>query len=524
VVTGGTATWVRDSARLSVTASPTSITATGQSPKAETQRSPLDRALVRLTCLIAGIGGLGMRLWVHTVSLGWVNSDEAISGLIAIEASHGRFRTFFWGQNYGGTLESIVMAGLMNLGAPATLVFAALPIIESLAISLLVYRVSTFRIERDHAAMAAALIWVFPASAVLFSTRSMLFYQPTIICGLLAIWAAESLVRTGSRRLSQWFGLGLAIGVGLWCSVQITFFVVPILFVLLRNRRNSPRCWGAASLGAVLGALPWLVYFVRHNGSPVTQIGGGSGSYLDHMRVTVTRGLPMALGLREPFSERWLPNAELLLLAMLPIVGAIFCIVSCLRHRQRRSPFVYVPIAFIPLHALAPGAFYVGSGRYFVYLAPTVAYMVAATINRRRWLTVLVIAAMTASSTTLWNIRNLKMAPDDSQPVTEFLTSQGIYHVYAHYWVAYKLAWESDGKVTVASDYERNPQWADAVHAAHVTAYVMFLPIEQDQIRYDGIIGSLTQQGIAYSEQSVGDYIIVIPEPSPDLAELATRP
>ena len=450
-----------------------------------------------------------MRLWVHTVPLGRVNSDEAISGLIALEVTQGRFRTFFWGQNYGGTLESIATATLMKLSGSNTFSFASIPILESICVSLLVYRVSKFRLDPQSAALAAALSWVFPASAVLFSTRSMLFYQPTLILGLLAVWATELLVRSETDRPIAWFVLGFALGVGLWCSVQVAFFAVPVAVILLFNRRDYLKGWAAAAVGGALGASPWLIYFVRNNGSSVTKLANGYGSYFDHLLVILTRGLPIALGAREPNSERWLPRTGF---GFIVIVLMVYGLISCIRRPERRSPLVFVLVAFIPLQALAPGAFYAGSGRYYIYLAPTVAFVVAATVHRKIWLATVVVAALAASTTTLWGIRDVEMAPDATRPVATFLIEQGIHHIYAHFWVAYKLAWEADGEIIVASDYERNPQWTREVRSASDAAYVMFLPIPQDRIRFERLISGLRNQSIAYREHAVGDYIIIIPD------------
>ena len=68
------------------------------------------------------------------------------------------------------------------------------------------------------------------ASSVWFSTRAMLFYQPTIIFGLGAIIAAEQLAEDEQSDRGphvRWAVLGLLLGVGWWTSTQIVFFAVP---------------------------------------------------------------------------------------------------------------------------------------------------------------------------------------------------------------------------------------------------------------------------------------------------------
>ena len=124
----------------------------------------------------------GLRIWIIRGPLGSVNADEAVTGLMARALLDGDFSTFYWQQQYGGTVEIIPFAALVAaLGDRAAIV--VLPVLESLVIGWLLFVVARRRLGGQLALATVALAAVFPAASVWFTTRAMLFYQPVIIAG-----------------------------------------------------------------------------------------------------------------------------------------------------------------------------------------------------------------------------------------------------------------------------------------------------------------------------------------------------
>ena len=70
-------------------------------PERDHGRAQLYAGLV-LALVVAGIV---LRVWVLASSLGQLDSDEAVVGLMANAIRHGHLSTYYWGQNYGGTIE-----------------------------------------------------------------------------------------------------------------------------------------------------------------------------------------------------------------------------------------------------------------------------------------------------------------------------------------------------------------------------------------------------------------------------------
>lgn len=470
------------------------------------------RGLYAVSATVVALTGLIIRLWIHTMPVGRVNSDEAIAGLMARHFARGEWTTFYWGQSYAGSLEMVVTGAIMKVTGSDVFGFYAVPFMESLLVATLTFLIARNHVGRDRAVFAGLLVWVFPAAWVLLSTKAMLFYQPTLIFGLTAILAADLLIQRDRPRFSVWFGFGLVLGLGWWCSLQILFFAVPAVVWLLGRRGNRFVDWLVALVGAVIGAAPWLVYYVKYDGLPLKQLAGGQGGYVDHLNAIVTAGLPMAVGGREPYTERWFTFGAGPLVPILIIGSIATAAVLCYRRRAVWHPLFFVALVFVPLHALAPGAFYVGSGRYYVFLAPTVAFCIVSCTRRLSILAGLSIFAALVSGATIWGVRDAYVAPPSTAAVEQLLESRLIHYAYASYWVAYKLTWESHESVLAASDFVRYPLWNVEARNAASAAYVMYLPIAQDELRYDAVVAGLKAQSIVYEEFIRGAYVVIIPE------------
>jgi hypothetical protein len=96
-----------------------------------------------------------------------------------------------------------------------------------------------------------------------------------------------------------------------------------------------------------------------------------------------------------------------------------------------------------------------------------------------------------------------------TQDVAAALRDDGIRHAYADYFLAYKLAFESDGDVQVAPfGAVRDHAEANAVRAAPRVAYVFSVGDGGLQRARDG----LDRLGVDYEEQVVGrDYVVLEP-------------
>jgi predicted membrane-bound mannosyltransferase len=117
-----------------------SVPEQAERPDAEPVTAP--RAWWFRTTVVVGIlAGIALRIWLLRLPTGVLDGDEAIVGLMARHLlHHHEFTTFYWGQNYGGSLTAIVMAGVFSVFGSSTTTLKAVPIGMSAIAALLVWR------------------------------------------------------------------------------------------------------------------------------------------------------------------------------------------------------------------------------------------------------------------------------------------------------------------------------------------------------------------------------------------------
>ena len=396
---------------------------------------------------------------------------------------------------------------------------------------VLLFVIARRRLSTAAATCAVALASVLSASSVWFSTRAMLFYQPTMIAGLGAIIAAEQIAEdelSERGRTVRWAILGGLVGVGWWTSTQIVFFAIPALGWIVWKRAVTG--WRDPLIGvtaAIVGAAPWLWQNVRTQGSSLRDLPGGRGGYVDHLVAQWERGWPMALGLRRPFDERWVLDGRGWLLAAVGLAVVVGVVWAFVAHRRIRSPLVGVLVVFPFVHALAPSSDYVGTGRYYLYLVPPIAYAVVAALGTLRrsniWIGATLIVVALSTTATLYGIRETHPGLVSTDALAAALHDRGIERIYSNYWTGYRLVWDDDSFIASPDIFERRPDWSAAVRAAgdDDVAYVFDLTADG---RADDLTARLREHVGIDEEFDVGQFRVVIPSRNvpPELLPAAT--
>ena len=338
----------------------------------------------RLWLVVVAAGafaGLGLRLWALTAPFGALDGDEALWGLMSRHALDGELSVFFWGQNYGGTQETLATAIVFAAGATGTLALRAVPIVLFAVAAVLVWRVGRRTVGEPAARLAAVLFWVWPAYLVWKSTRAHGYYGAATVLGLCVLLFALRLRERDSWRDTA--GLGVAVGLGWWATPQIAFVAAPVLVWLVLRRGVSRNALAAAAC-FVLGAAPWLVWNVE-NGFDSLHAGFGSGedSYLNHLKIFFATALPYGLGLRVPFSFDWLVGSAFGRACELLAVGSLVWLVLRRRPLGSVEPLVVGALAYPFLFAISPFSFLNDEPRYLVLLVPVMALLVSFPLARR---------------------------------------------------------------------------------------------------------------------------------------------
>lgn len=407
------------------------------------------RRLWPISVAVLALAGVALRAVFLTGRWGTIDSDEAIVGLMARSFLEGEWRAFYWGQHYGGTQETALVA----LAGGSTAALKLVPGALSGAVALLTWRVGR-RLFDDRLAQAAGLLcWVAPGSYVWWSTKERGFYWVALALGLALVLAA---LRLGAGRpegrTARWWpwldgaGFGLAAGLGFWATPNILYFAVPASVWLLA-RRSAPRWLLTAVPAAVVGALPWIWHNVESSWlsldrpEQAEQIG-----YLASMGRLAWRAMPMAMNLRYPISAHWLVEdvAPVAYVAFWVVLAVAFVI------RRDRPVLVVLALATFPfLYAWFPGAWFVGEGRYVVFVVPFLALAVAWLIRRPA-----AVLGLTAAMALLSFHVVEPMGPELPRHLGADLAelrAEGVDTAWGDYWVSYRIGFTSGGWLDAAS-------------------------------------------------------------------------
>lgn len=412
--------------------------------------------------------GVAGRIAFYTSPFGAPDSDEAIGGLMAKYALGGHFTVFFWGQAYGGPLETWLAAPVVGVFGPTWLGLRMIPILLTVVTSVVVWRVGLRAISANGAVTAAALSWFFPTTMLWRTTHFQVFYASGMLLGMLTVLQALRLFERPSSR--GMFVLGLLAGVGLWQSFQLMTIVPTAIVWLVVRRREVIRLFPATIAGSVIGLLPVLVSNLEH-GWWSRDIGhpGDTVPYIERVWRFFTAVLPLALDLRTPVTLHWFLWKPLGLALYFVVLGGFVWLVWGRRGRERSRSLellLVIVVVFPFVYALSPLTALIYHAGYAVVLIPVLSLLVCAWIRTEgQAIVTSAIAVMLMASSAIGlsvayghsrtayqfgRFGDHSPLPRDFGPLIARLEQLGISRVYASYWIAYRLTFETDERIIAA--------------------------------------------------------------------------
>jgi len=513
-------------------------------PAIVTRRSTRQRLVDRRRLGFLAVGvvlaiGLGLRLWIMTGKLGTIDSDEALTGLMARHLWNGEFRAFMWRINYQGTISTYPVALSTKLLGDTQFALELPFLLMSAGCTALIWRIGTRFLTAAQAVIAALVFWTWPAVFVWIGVKGLIFYVPTMLLGLAMLLCAQRAVEEQTRFV-DWAAAGLFAGLAWWTSPNVSYFLVPlgVWLLVFHWRVLWPPRWLVAVPCAVLGALPWIWNDIEYGfDSLKVDPGLAHGSYLDHLKYFMTHAQPVALGLRGAFDGRWIAGSVsggvgrvLYALLLAALVAGV--VLGLRKHSVAAigvltTPFVFALVPF----ASTPETQWVGNARYFYWFAPFLALTLAALARKLAGTAVL---AAFVAITTLWGFSRLEAYDDRigvSRPldnVIRVLERDGRTTAFASFWISARLTYESSERITaVATDFGPTDQMLeDKVRTSRLPAYVF---VTDDPFRS---IETLRQRaaeiGAHLKEIPVdGKFIVVEPDRTmiaPPAWDISSRP
>lgn len=492
----------------------------------ERERSRGGSPFVALAVVSAGLTG-----WLLASSRIPRGADQAVPALMARHILAGKGHpVFYWGSTYGGSLEPHLLAGTFSIFGDSPAVYRALYVFLY-AVFLAGTVALTRRFFGRPAALVSALFLALPPFFLPYKVlTSDGAYASVALLGLaslvLALTADERL-GAGRPARGACMLLGLTAGLGFWVT-PVTLPVAGIAFLWLLGRRR-PRPGGVAlagyALGAAAGAAPSLIWNARHGWAslraPELAPAAGAG-LLANAKGFFTESLPVLLGAARPHftgdPHASFPGA----LAAVPILVALLLLPALgAARRDRRVRLLFGCLFALAVATIFSARLTPSEPRYLVAayaaLAPLLGVSLARIfLGRSRPLAAAGLAALallvaTQISSALHAHRHL-VDTDDAQvsgplePLLVALRTEGVNRVWANYWTAYRVTFESKGEILATpiprEDGAREASLDESVRAAADPAVVLLPP------RAACFRSALVEAGAPFAERAAGAFSI----------------
>jgi hypothetical protein len=471
----------------------------GTDAAARTVRLPL---VISVTFFV--IGGL-IRIWVLRSPLGDADSDEAVTGLMAMHFLDGEIHALYWGANYAGTLEPILTAGLFWLVGPSIIALKAIPIVLTLAAALLVWRASQEYFGEGYGPLEGAVFWIFPAASLLLLMKAQVVYASGSCFMVLLLMLALRMRRDANPIHFVLFGF--ITGLSLWATPLALATIIPMAAVVFLVTWRKHVMNLLAIPAAMVGAFPWLAYSVRNNWVTLQQVGTLQTTYGSRVKGCFLELYPLLLGLRKPITLQWVLGPTIGPLLYLVLFGAMIA-VPVWRYRAKVLPLVVPVLVFPFLYAASTTNWYTAEPRHGMLIAPLLLMLAVAIVPRALPAQIGAFAlalALTVSS--LGFVRDMgdthpglaTVRPGKLAPVIQTMKTQGLDSCYADYWIAYRLVFESKEHIICAAYWgDRYPPYRLYADAHQARTY-LFLA---NTASADGFRDRLEQLRLPFTEKT----------------------
>jgi len=470
------------------------------------------------------------------------NGDEAVVGLMAKHIlQDGERPTFFYGQDYSGSLDAYLTAGMYTLTGPRVIGGRLVQMALFALYIVLVYALAG-RVTGDlWAAQASALI--VAVSSPLLATYTLVSvggYGESLVLGTLILWLTLRMTDAWANRWLAWLALGAAAGLAFWTlGISVVYLVSAALFIAWRDRF---RCWPLylVALAAFMAfSSPWWIYDFTHGHASLRAIYDpsvtGGVPLGDRLAGFLLLGLPALLGMRFP----WEPSLILVPLAVLTLafyLGVIVFAVRPVRSEDRTNGWKLLLIQVGVFLVLFVGSRFGvdATGRYLLPLVAPLAIFTAMFLQNIRRSHPRVAVALLIYAVA-FNFVGAAMAAWQNPPglttqfgpitrfdnrsdaaLISFLLDRSGERGYSNYWVTYRIAYQSGERVILAA---RLPFKEDLVYSPRDAGYALYnqmadasptaVYVTSQHPRLDALLRErFALRGVAFRETQIGPYHI----------------
>jgi hypothetical protein len=443
------------------------------------------------------------RVYLLATTYGYLDADQAITGIMAAHIQAGDRPVFFYGQPYQGSAESYAVAVTSTMFGltPWTVRLPAL--LCSVAFVGAVYWLGTLLYGIRNGIVSGLYLALGPPILIVTTISGGFGYIQVMLCGTLLFILALRYPDPRAMPFMVALGCGLLAGFGLWTQPLMLEYLLPwIASTLLRlwADRHASTHWPLRALarsvagiiiGGIVGAGPLLVYNVRHSWETMRylHVHAPGGNHLATAEHLVTQSMPVLVGLLSPTAVpqrfvqmiaahplRHLFGIVLGLVVLVSLARALIDIVVRRTHSSVPPAPRGVPASadMLIIFAICCILFFVGSNfgaapsstimpRYLVPLYTVMPVVVRGLagpwtlLGQRAGLALgvcaLIVACMASSTTpTLPSssptaVAGAAPSPPPIDGLLRLLAVHKVHVVYASYWLAYRVTYESSARM-----------------------------------------------------------------------------
>lgn len=425
-----------------------------------------------------------------------IDADEAIVGLMARHIlDGGEWPIFYYGQNYMGSFEAILSAGVFWLIGASSTALKVVPLVFSLYLIVAIY-IFTKHIASEWAAKVAVLLAAFPPSALtIWSTKARGGFVEIVAIGTISLLLTYLMVNQPKDRVRNTALLGLSVGLGWWINNQMIYYALAaaLIFAIFAPRAfgwsAALRTAGIGVLSFIIGSLPfWYAnLFLEPRFATFTELLGraapGEGSFSKHLLGFFTESLPILVGAARFWSDAEVFDGAKLFFALLYLLlfvlfSAFFF--SSAQDKNSKTARLVAYGLFVSFFLVMAVIFSASSfgwlSRAPRYLLPLYSvlfcvcgigiYQLRLMFHRRGFIRSGDLACYTVLTVLLgsgvvsnfhqgtWyrpgepvTFQDDRVATDHSE-LYRWLSTKGYTHIFTNYWIGYRVAFETAERVT----------------------------------------------------------------------------
>lgn len=255
---------------------------------------------VLLVCFLL-VFGIGLRLWYALLSEYNINCDTSTMGIMALHVLNGEIPLFFYGQEYLGPFEAIIIAVFFKIFGISNYAMFYGMIFLSIFFLISAYLLSKYFGGESAGIIALALCSIAPPYLIQDSVLPFGYHIEMLFMGNMLFLLTFRLVQ--KKNLIYCILIGIISGFAFWTHYIIVYYLVPIALYIAMNVkwRELIRFGAWGMLCFFLGALPFWIYTLTHDfgtfGFPPSE----KGDFISAIKETFFPNFSILFGLKMPF-------------------------------------------------------------------------------------------------------------------------------------------------------------------------------------------------------------------------------